>query len=107
MLHQETENYFTKKEKRINQNVQLVPRGSEIGFDQDSNWTFEELADLKPDYRQDCLSHLSLRFHKLSANFPFQHANFSGDRYWFSNTMNETQRKFLSLSNTRKVTRLS
>ena len=46
-------------------------------------------------------------FTNCQLNFPFQHANFSGDRYLFSNTMNEMQRKFLSLSNTRKVIRLS
>ena len=70
-------------------------------------WTFEELTDLKPDYRQDWLSHPSLGFHKLSANFPFQHANFSGDRYTNENEAATNKDWVLSLSNTRRVICLS
>ena len=74
-----------RKKKRINQNVQLVPRGSErSGLIKIRTWTFEELTDLKPDYRQDWLSHPFLGFH-CQLNLLLQHANFSGDRYLFSN----------------------
>ena len=42
----------------------MVPRGSErSGLIKIRTWTFEELTDLKPDYRQDWLSHPFLGFH--------------------------------------------